>query len=78
MYTLEDLFDRRSPVGTRLEQILMEKKCTKAELIKEDRGFQTRTIDKVLSGTITSKKIMKHICQKLELSPNNTRYFIGK
>ena len=41
MYTLEDLFDRRSPVGTRLEQILMEKKCTKAELSKEDRGFQT-------------------------------------
>ena len=25
MYTLEDLFDRRSPVGTRLEQILIEK-----------------------------------------------------
>ena len=23
MYTLEDLFDRRSQVGTRLEQILM-------------------------------------------------------
>ena len=55
MYTLEDLFDRRSPVGTRLEQILMEKKCTKAELSKKT-GVSRPTIDKVLSGTITSKK----------------------
>lgn len=60
---IEDLFDRRSPVGTRLEQILMEKKCTKAELSKKT-GVSRPTIDKVLSGTITSKKIMKHICQK--------------
>lgn len=77
MYTLEDLFDRRSPVGTRLEQILIEKKCTKAELSKKT-GVSRPTIDKVLSGTITSKKIMKHICQNNELSSNNTRYFIGK
>lgn len=56
MYTLEDLFDRRSPVGTRLEQILMEKKCTKAELSKKT-GVSRPTIDKVLSGTITSKKL---------------------
>lgn len=55
MYTLEDLFDRRSPVGTRLEQILIEKKCTKAELSKKT-GVSRPTIDKVLSGTITSKK----------------------
>lgn len=55
MYTLEDLFDRRSPVGTRLEQILMEKKCTKAELSKKT-GVSRPTIDKVLSGTITLTK----------------------
>ncbi len=41
MYTLEDLFDRRSPVGTRLEQILMEKKCTKAG-VQRRQGFPDR------------------------------------
>lgn len=51
MYTLEDLFDRRSPVGTRLEQILMEKKCTKAELSKKT-GVSRPTIDKVLKHKI--------------------------
>ena len=63
MYTLEDLFDRRSPVGTRLEQILMEKKCTKAELSKKT-GVSRPTIDKVSVELLPAKKIMKHICQK--------------
>ena len=73
MYTLEDLFDRRSPVGTRLEQILMEKKCTKAELSKKT-GVSRPTIDKVLSGTITSKKNyethMSKIMNYLQITPD--------
>ena len=55
MYVLEDLFDRRSAVGTRLEQILIEKKCTKTKLSKET-GVSRPTVDKILSGTATSKK----------------------
>lgn len=74
MYTLEDLFDRRSPVGTRLEQILMEKKCTKAELSKKT-GVSRPTIDKVLSGTITSKKNyethMSKIMNYLQITPDS-------
>ena len=73
MYTLEDLFDRRSPVGTRLEQILMEKNCTKAELSKKT-GVSRPTIDKVLSGTITSKKNyethMSKIMNYLQITPD--------
>lgn len=55
MYDLEDLFDERGIVGAKLEQLLKEKKCTKAELYK-NTGVSRPTIDKILAGTITSKK----------------------
>lgn len=53
MYTLEDLFDRRSPVGTRLEQILMEKKCTKAELSKKTGVSRLFMISQIVQFLIT-------------------------
>ena len=72
MYTLEDLFDRRSPVGTRLEQILMEKKCTKAELSKKT-GVSRPTIDKVLSGNHICLFDYLFISSQMSAKP----YFIG-
>lgn len=74
MYVLEDLFDRRSAVGTRLEQILIEKKCTKTKLSKET-GVSRPTVDKILSGTATSKKNyethMSKILHYLQITPDN-------
>ena len=34
MYNVEDLFDKRCVIGTKLEQILEERSYTKAELCK--------------------------------------------
>lgn len=73
MYELEDLFDKRSIVGARLQQILTEKKCTKAELYKNTRVSRP-TIDKILEGTITSKKNyethMQKIMKYLHITPD--------
>lgn len=73
MYNLEDLFDRRSSVGARLEQILEDKKCTKAELYKKT-GVSRPTIDKILAGTITNKtnyeKHMAKLIKYLEVTPD--------
>ncbi len=73
MYTLEDLFDKRSSVGARLEQILEEKKCTKAELYKGS-GVSRPTIDKLLAGTITNKtnyeKHMAKVIKYLQITPD--------
>lgn len=73
MYQLEDLFDKRSVVGARLERILVEKNCTKAELYKNTHVSRP-TIDKILEGTITSKKNyethMSKIMEYLQISPD--------
>lgn len=73
MYQLEDLFDKRSVVGARLEQILVEKNCTKAELYKNTHVSRP-TIDKILEGTITSKKNyethMSKIIEYLHITPD--------
>ena len=66
MYSVEDLFDKRSVVGTRLEQILAEKSYTKAELCKK-AGVSRPTLDKLLMGTLTSKtNYEKHISKILD------------
>ena len=54
MYTIEDLFDKRYVIGTKLEQILEERSYTKAELCKR-AGISRPTLDKMLAGTLTSK-----------------------
>lgn len=73
MYEIEELFDKRSIVGAKIEMILEERKCTKSELCK-NTGVSRPTIDKLLAGTLTSKKnYEKHIekiLRYLELTPN--------
>lgn len=64
MYNLSDLFDNRSIVGARLEQILNEKNCTKVEVYK-NTNVSRPTIDKILNGTITSKKTYENHIQKI-------------
>ena len=54
MYTIEDLFDKRSVVGTKLEQIMFAEGCTKSELCKK-AGVSRPTFDKLLAGTLTNK-----------------------
>jgi transcriptional regulator with XRE-family HTH domain len=66
MHIVEDLFDKRSVVGTRLEQILKAKNCTKAELCKST-GISRPTLDKLLAATLTNKtNYNKHISKILD------------
>lgn len=73
MYCVEDLFDKRSIIGTKVEKILEEKNCTKAELCKKT-GVSRPTIDKLIAGTLTSKtnyeKHMSKILNYLEITPD--------
>ena len=66
MYTIEDLFDKRSVVGTKLEQIMFAEGCTKSELCKK-AGVSRPTFDKLLAGTLTNKtNYEKHITKILD------------
>ncbi len=66
MYNIEDLFDKRGVVGAKLDQILENKNCTKAELCKRS-GVSRPTLDKLLAGTLTSKtNYEKHISKILD------------
>lgn len=73
MYSIGELFDKRSVVGTRLVEIMSEKKCTKASLCKAS-GVSRPTLDKVIAGTITNKvnyeKHIKKILEALEITPD--------
>lgn len=74
MYNVEDLFDKRSVVGAKLEQIMAESNYKKAKLCK-DAGVSRPTLDKVLAGTLTSKtnyeKHITKILHCLSLVPDN-------
>lgn len=66
MFSHENLFDMRSNVGTKLEQLLKERNYTKAQLCKET-GVSRPTINKILAGTITSKaNYIRHISKILD------------
>lgn len=66
MAMIEDLFDKRSVVGIRLEQIIIERGCTKTDLCK-GAGVSRPTLDKLLAGTLTSKtNYEKHVAKVLE------------
>lgn len=73
MYKIEDLFDRRSVVGAKVERILEERDYTKAELCKK-AGISRPTLDKLIAGTLTSKtNYEKHISKILvclEVTPD--------
>ncbi|MCD8130047.1 MAG: helix-turn-helix domain-containing protein [Lachnospiraceae bacterium] len=64
-YSIEDLFDKRSVVGAKLEQLFTEKKYTKAEICRQAE-ISRPTLDKILAGTSTSKtNYEKHISKLL-------------
>lgn len=66
MYTIEDLFDKRSLVGSKLEQVFEQHGYTKAQVCR-DAGISRPTLDKLLSGSLTSKiNYQKHISKILE------------
>ena len=73
MYNFEDLFDKRSVVAARLEQVLAEKSYTKAGFCKET-GISRPTLDKLLSGTITNmtnyEKHIKKALRCLSMTPD--------
>lgn len=73
MYKLTDLFDKRSVVGAKLEQILVEKSYTKSWLCKKSRVSRP-TLDKLLAGTITNKtnyeKHIDKILNCLDITPD--------
>lgn len=41
MYSIGDLFDRRSVVGIRLEKIIIDRGYTKVEISKKSRSIET-------------------------------------
>ena len=66
MYSVGDLFDRRSVVGIRLEKIIIDRGYTKVEISKKV-GVSRPTLDKLLTGTSTSKiNYEKHMAKIME------------
>lgn len=66
MYNIEDLFNKRELVGAKLEQLLEDKSYTKIKFCKES-GLSRPTLDKLLSGNLTSKtNYEKHISKALK------------
>ena len=66
MYSVGDLFDRRSVVGIRLEKIIIDRGYTKVEISKKV-GVSRPTLDKLLAGTSTSKiNYEKHMAKIME------------
>lgn len=65
MYTISDLFDKRSIVASKLEQALEQCGYTKVRICRE-AGISRPTLDKILSGILTSKtNYEKHIVKIL-------------
>lgn len=73
MYKIEDLFDQRSILGAKLEQLLKQKGYTKKQLCEES-GVSRPTIDKLIAGTLTSKnnyeKHMEKVMHCLQITPD--------
>ena len=73
MTNLIDLFDKRSIVGTKLENVILELGYTKKDLC-ERAGLSRPTLDKLLAGTLTSKtNYEKHIVKVMDclsITPN--------
>ena len=66
MYELGDLFDMRSVVGAKLEEALSERGYSKSKFCKMC-GISRPTVDKILSGNLTSKaNFEKHLSKALD------------
>lgn len=78
MYTIEDLFDKRSIVGSKLEQIFEQRGYTKTQICRES-GISRPTLDKILSGMLTSKiNYEKHIVKILGFLAITPNMLLGK
>lgn len=78
MYTVDDLFDMRSVVGAKLEDIIAHHGYTKAKLCRE-AAVSRPTLDKLLEGAITNKtNFEKHITKILEHLSITPDDFMGK
>lgn len=73
MYEVSDLFDKRSVVGAKLEQLIEKANYTKKEICQK-ATVSRPTLDKILAGTLTSKtNYEKHIAKVLnaiEITPD--------
>lgn len=66
MTQIGDLFDKRSIVGAKIEKIISECEYTKKDLC-EKAGISRPTLDKLLTGTLTSKtNYEKHISKVMD------------
>ena len=78
MYTIEDLFDKRSIIGSKLERVFEQNGYTKAHICRET-GISRPTLDKLLSGILTSKiNYEKHIVKILEFLAITPDMLLGK
>lgn len=77
MGKIEDLFEVRCNVGAKLENILRDRKITKADLCR-GTGVSRPTIDKILDGSITNvtnyDKHINKIMKFLDITPD---YLLG-
>ena len=73
MYTMNDLFDKRSVVGARLEQILQSRDIAKTKLC-ETAHISRPTLDKLISGEITNpvnfEKHLSKVLNALMMTPS--------
>lgn len=80
MYSMKDLFDKRSVVGIKLEKIITERGITKVQ-ISEQVGISRPTLNKLLDGTLTSKtnyekhvsKVMKYLSVSADMLLGNIK-----
>lgn len=73
MYDIGDLFDKQSTVGARLEAVLEERGYTKVKFCST-ANISRSTLDKLLSGSITSRtnyeKHMTKVLETLNMTPD--------
>lgn len=73
MYDIGDLFDKQSTVGARLEAVLEERGYTKVKFCSTAK-ISRPTLDKLLSGSITSRtnyeKHMTKVLETLNMTPD--------
>ena len=80
MYNIDDLFEKRSIVGSKLEELLHRQEITKAKFCAET-GISRPTLDKLLTGNITNKvnfgnhmeKVLRYLSMTSDMFMGNIR-----
>ena len=73
MYGIDDLFEKRSIVGSRLEELLHKQGITKARFCA-DAGISRPTLDKLLTGNITNKVNFSNHMEKVSHIDEYTQF----